>query len=39
MAVEFGFLSALTGTPSWDLVNGELVIKGPKGSLRLVRSL
>ncbi len=39
MAVEFGFLSALTGTPSWDLVNGELVIKGPKGTLRLVRSL
>ena len=39
MAVEFGFLSALTGTPSWDLVNGELVIKGTRGSLRLVRSL
>jgi heat shock protein HslJ len=39
MAVEFGFLSALTGNPTWDLVNGDLVIKGPKGSLRLARSL
>jgi len=39
MAVEFGFLSALTGNPTWDLVNGELVIKGPKGTLRLARSL
>jgi heat shock protein HslJ len=39
MALEFSFLSALTGSPSWDLVNGELVIKGPKGSLRLARSL
>ena len=39
MAVEFGFLSSLTGSPSWDLVNGDLVIKGPKGTLRLARSL
>jgi heat shock protein HslJ len=39
MATEFGFLSALTGNPTWDLVNGELVIKGPKGTLRLSRSL
>ena len=39
MAVELGFLSALTGTPTWDLVNGDLVIRGPKGALRLVRSL
>jgi heat shock protein HslJ len=39
MATEFGFLSALTGSPTWDLVNGELVIKGPKGTLRLARSL
>ena len=39
MAVEFGFLSALSGSPSWDLVNGDLVIKGPKGTLRLARSL
>ena len=39
MAAEFGFLSALTGSPTWDLVNGELVIKGPRGTLRLARSL
>jgi heat shock protein HslJ len=39
MATEFSFLSALTGNPTWDLVNGDLVIKGPKGTLRLVRSL
>ena len=38
-AVEFGFLSALLGQPTWDLVNGELVIKGTRGALRLVRSL
>ena len=39
MAIEFGFLSALMAQPTWDLVNGELVIKGPRGALRLVRSL
>ena len=39
MAIETGFLSALLGTPAWDLVNGELVIKGPRGALRLARSL
>jgi heat shock protein HslJ len=39
MAIELGFLSALMAQPSWDLVNGELVIKGPRGALRLVRSL
>jgi heat shock protein HslJ len=39
MAIELGFLSALLGQPSWDLVNGELVIKGPRGALRMVRSL
>jgi heat shock protein HslJ len=38
-AIEFGFLSALLAQPSWDLVNGELVIKGPRGALRMVRSL
>ncbi|HXE25976.1 MAG TPA: META domain-containing protein [Roseiarcus sp.] len=38
-ALEMGFLSALLGNPAWDLVNGDLVIKGPRGSLRLVRSL
>jgi len=39
MAVEFGFLSALTGSPTWDLVNGDLVIRGPRGAMRLARSL
>ena len=39
MAIEFGFLSNLTQSPTWDLVNGELVIKGPRGSARLARSL
>ena len=39
MAIEVGFLSVLQSGPTWDLVNGELVIKGPRGSLRLARSL
>lgn len=39
MAIELGFLSNLTGNPTWDLVNGDLVIKGPRGSMRLARSL
>jgi heat shock protein HslJ len=39
MAIEFGFLSALLAQPTWDLVNGELVIKGPRGEMRLARSL
>ena len=39
MAIEFGFLSNLTSSPTWDLVNGDLVIKGPRGSMRLARSL
>jgi heat shock protein HslJ len=39
MEVELGFLSALLGQPSWDLVNGQLVVKGPRGSLRFDRSL
>jgi heat shock protein HslJ len=39
MAIEFGFLSGLLAQPTWDLVNGELVIKGPRGTLRLARSL
>ena len=38
-ALEVGFLSALLGSPAWDLVNGDLVIKGPRGSMRLARSL
>jgi heat shock protein HslJ len=39
MAVELDFLSVLHSGPSWDLVNGDLVIKGPRGTLRLARSL
>src|SRR6204780_1540424 len=39
MQLELGFLSALVGSPTWDLVNGDLVIKGPRGALRLARSL
>ena len=39
MAIEFGFLSALLGNPTWDLVNGELIVKGKRGNLRLARSL
>ena len=39
MAIEFGFLTGLLGMPTWDLVNGELVIKGPRGEMRLARSL
>ena len=39
MAIEFGFLSALLASPTWDLVNGDLVIKGPRGEMRLARSL
>ena len=38
-AIEQGFLRALQGTPAWDLVNGDLVLKGPGGAMRLVRSL
>ena len=39
MAIELGFLSVLQSAPTWDLVNGDLVIKGPRGSLRMARSL
>ena len=39
MAVEVGFLSALLGSPNWDLVNGQLVVKGPRGALVFDRSL
>jgi heat shock protein HslJ len=39
MAVETGFLGALLGSPTWDLVNGELVVKGPRGTLHFDRSL
>ncbi len=39
MALEVSFLTGLQGQPTWDLVNGELVIKGPRGEMRLARSL
>jgi len=39
MAIETGFLSGLLGSPAWDLVNGDLVIRGPRGMMRLARSL
>jgi heat shock protein HslJ len=39
LEIERAFLRALTGTPAWDLVNGDLVFKGPGGAMRLVRSL
>ncbi len=39
MILENSFLSTLIGNPTWDLVNGDLVIKGPRGSARLSRSL
>jgi heat shock protein HslJ len=39
MQLEMGFLSGLLGSPEWDLVNGDLVIKGPRGAMRLARSL
>ena len=38
-ALEAGFLSGQLGSPAWDLVNGDLVIKGPRGTMRLARSL
>ncbi len=39
LEIERSFLRALSGTPAWDLVNGDLVFKGPGGAMRLVRSL
>ena len=37
--IERAFLHALMGSPTWDLVNGDLVFKGPGGAMRLARSL
>ena len=37
--IERNFLRALNGGPAWDLVNGDLVLKGPGGAMRMVRSL
>ena len=39
MEIQSKFLSSLLGSPTWDLVNGDLVIKGPRGAMRMVRSL
>ncbi len=39
MDIQTKFLGSLLGSPSWDLVNGDLVIKGPRGAIRMVRSL
>ena len=39
MEIERNFLRALSGGPAWDLVNGDLVFKGPGGEMRMVRSL
>ena len=39
IAIEVSFLTGLQCQPTWDLVNGELVIKGPRGEMRLARSL
>ena len=39
MAIEVGVPLRAAREPAWDLVNSELVIKGPRGALRLVRSL
>lgn len=39
-SIERSFLQGLiTGMPSWDLVNGDLIIKGPGGRMRLAHSL
>jgi len=38
-AIENGFFGALLGQPSWNLVNDQLIIKGPKGTMTLIRSL
>lgn len=39
MAIENAFLSALRYSQKWDLVAGQLVIKGPAGELRFDRSI
>lgn len=38
-AIENSFFGALLGQPSWNLVSDQLIIKGPKGTMTLVRSL
>ena len=39
VALERAYLTALHGGPAWDLTADELVIKGPRGTLRFRRSL
>jgi heat shock protein HslJ len=39
LEIERGFLRALQGGPAWDLINDDLVLKGPGGAMRMVRSL
>ena len=39
VALERAFLTALQGGPAWDLTGDELVVKGPRGTLRFRRSL
>ncbi len=39
LEIERNFLRVLMGAPAWDLVNGDLVFKGPGGAMRMVRSL
>jgi len=39
IAIENGFFGALLGQPSWNLVSDQLVIKGPRGTMTLIRSL
>ena len=39
VALERAYLAALHGGPAWDLTSDELVVKGPRGTLRFRRSL
>lgn len=39
MALEHDFLVALRAAQKWDLLAGQLVIKGPAGELRFDRSI
>ncbi|GGC83953.1 hypothetical protein GCM10010994_47310 [Chelatococcus reniformis] len=39
MASENAFLSALRYSQKWDMVGGQLVVKGPSGEIRFDRSI
>lgn len=39
MAFERNFLSILASRPTWDLIGDDLIVKSPRGSLRLRRGL